>query len=40
MIARDRNGIGPFCQPGNKMALGFLNGVNNKMSVLQGPAYA
>jgi hypothetical protein len=32
---QDFNGIAAYCRPGNKVALGFVEGVNNKIRVIQ-----
>lgn len=39
MIARHWDGIAAYCQPQNKVPLGFVEGVNNKIRVLQRRAY-
>jgi transposase len=39
MIERHWDGIAAFCQPENKVALGFVEGLNNKIRVLQRRAY-
>jgi transposase len=39
MIERHWDGIAAFCQPENKVALGFVEGLNNKVRVLQRRAY-
>ena len=39
MIDRHWAGIAAYCQPRNKVALGFVEGVNNKIRVLQRRAY-
>ena len=39
MIERHWDGIAAFCQPDNKVALGFVEGVNNKIRVIQRRAY-
>jgi transposase len=39
MIARHWDGIAAYCHPQNKVALGFVEGVNNKIRVLQRRAY-
>lgn len=39
MIDRHWNGIAVYCQPENKVALGFVEGLNNKIRVLQRRAY-
>ena len=33
------DGIAAFCKPENKVALGFVEGLNNKIRVIQRPAY-
>jgi transposase len=37
MIERHRGGIAAYCQPQNKVALGFVEGLNNKVRVIQRP---
>ena len=39
MIERHWNGIAAYCQPENKVALGFVEGLNNKIRVIQRRAY-
>ena len=39
MIIRHWDGIAAYCQPENKVALGFVEGLNNKIRVLQRRAY-
>ena len=39
MIDRHRDGIAAYCRPDNKVSLGFVEGVNNKIRVLQRRAY-
>jgi transposase len=39
MIDRHWDGIAAFCRPGNKVSLGFVEGLNNKIRVLQRRAY-
>ena len=39
MIDRHWSGIASYCQPENKVALGFVEGLNNKIRVLQRRAY-
>jgi len=39
MIDRHWEGIAAYCQPENKVALGFVEGLNNKIRVLQRRAY-
>ena len=39
MIDRQWNGIAVYCQPKNKVALGFVEGLNNKIRVIQRRAY-
>jgi transposase len=39
MIERHRDGIAAFCKPENKVALGFVEGLNNKVRVIQRRAY-
>jgi transposase len=39
MVDRHWDGIAAYCQPQNKVALGFVEGLNNKIRVLQRRAY-
>lgn len=39
MIERHWDGIAAYCQPVNKVALGFVEGLNNKIRVIQRRAY-
>lgn len=39
MIERHWDGIAAYCKPENKVALGFVEGLNNKLRVLQRRAY-
>jgi len=39
MIDRHWDGIAAYCKPENKVALGFVEGLNNKIRVLQRRAY-
>jgi transposase len=39
MIGRHWDGIGAYCRPENKVSLGFVEGLNNKIRVLQRRAY-
>ena len=39
MIERHWDGIAAYCQPENKVSLGFVEGLNNKIRVLQRRAY-
>jgi transposase len=39
MIERHWDGIAAYCKPENKASLGFVEGLNNKISVLQRRAY-
>ena len=39
MIGRHWDGIAAYCRPGNKVALGFVEGLNKKIRVLQRRAY-
>ncbi len=39
MIERNWEGIAAFCKAENKVALGFVEGVNNKVRVIQRRAY-
>jgi transposase len=38
-IARQGEGLAAYCQPENKVALGFVEGFNNKIRVIQRRAY-
>jgi transposase len=40
MIERHWEGIAAYCQPENKVSLGFVEGLNNKIRVLQRRAYS
>ena len=40
MIERHWDGIAAYCKPENKVSLGFVEGLNNKIRVLQRRAYA
>jgi transposase len=40
MSFREAQGIGSYCHPDNKVSLGLVEGVNNKIRVLQRRAYA
>jgi len=40
MIDRHWDGIAAYCRPDNKVSLGFVEGLNNKIRVLQRRAYA
>jgi transposase len=33
------DGIAAYCKPGNKVSLGFVEGLNNKIRVIQRRAY-
>ena len=39
MIDRHWDGIAAYCKPENKVALGFVEGLNNKIRVIQRRAY-
>ena len=39
MIAKHWDGIAAYCKPENKVALGFVEGLNNKIRVIQRRAY-
>jgi transposase len=39
MIDRHWDGIASYCKPENKVALGFVEGLNNKIRVIQRRAY-
>jgi transposase len=39
MIERHWNGIISYCHPANKVSLGFMEGLNNKIRVIQRRAY-
>lgn len=39
MIERHWDGIAAYCKPENKVALGFVEGLNNKIRVIQRRAY-
>jgi transposase len=39
LIERHWDGIAAFCQPENKVSLGFVEGLNNKVRVIQRRAY-
>ena len=39
MIDRHWEGIASYCHPENKVSLGLVEGLNNKIRVLQGRAY-
>ena len=39
MIDRHWNGIAAYCKPENKVSLGFVEGLNNKIRVIQRRAY-
>jgi transposase len=39
MIDRHWEGIAAYCQPEHKVALGFVEGLNNKIRVIQRRAY-
>jgi hypothetical protein len=40
MIERHWDGIAAYCRPENKVSLGFVEGLNNKIRVFQRRAYA
>ena len=39
MIERHRERITTYCHPANKVALSFVEGLNNKIRVIQRRAY-
>ena len=39
MIERHWDGIAAYCRPENKVSLGFVEGLNNKIRVFQRRAY-
>ncbi len=39
MIDRHWDGIAAYCKPENTIALGFVEGVNNKICVIQRRSY-
>ena len=39
MIDRHWDGIAAYCKPENKVSLGFVEGLNNKIRVFQRRAY-
>ena len=39
MIERHWDGLTAYCRPENKVSLGFVEGLNNKIRVLQRRAY-
>jgi len=39
MIERHRDGVISYCQPENKVSLGFMEGLNNKIRVIQRRSY-
>lgn len=39
MIERHWGGIAAYCKPDNKVALGFVEGLNNKIRVIQRRAF-
>ena len=39
MIERHWDGIAAYCKPENKVTLGFVEGQNNKIRVIQRRAY-
>ena len=39
MIERHWDGIAAYCKPENKVSLGFVEGLNNKIRVIQRRAY-
>ena len=39
LVARHWDGIAAYCQPENKVALGFVEGLNNKIRVIQRRCY-
>jgi len=39
MVERHLDGIVSYCHPDNKVSLGFMEGLNNKIRVVQRRAY-
>jgi transposase len=39
MVERHWLGIANYCEPDNKVSLGFMEGLNNKIRVIQRRAY-
>ena len=39
MIDRHWDGIAAYCKPENKVSLGFVKGLNNKIRIIQRCAY-
>ena len=39
MIDRHWDGIASYCKPENKVSLGFVEGLNNKIGVIQRRVY-
>ena len=39
LVERHFDGIAAFCKPENKVSLGFVEGLNNKIRVIQRRAY-
>ena len=39
MIDRHWDGLAAYCRPENKVSLGFVEGLNNKIRVIQRRAY-
>jgi transposase len=39
LIERHWDGIAGYCRPENKVSLGFVEGLNNKIRVIQRRAY-
>ncbi len=39
MVERHWDGIAAFCKPKNKVALAFVEGLNNKIRVIQRRSY-
>jgi transposase len=39
MIDRHWDGIAAYCKPENKVSLGFVEGLNNKIRVIQRPHF-
>jgi transposase len=39
MILRHWSGIAAYCRPENRVSLGFVEGLNNKVRVIQRRAY-
>jgi transposase len=39
VIDRHRNGVAAYCKPENKVSLGYVEGLNTKVRVVQRRAY-